>query len=266
MPDTARSVQVVVADDKAFIRNLIQGMLHKFGDFDVLHANSGEEALELLNQRRSRIQCVIADWNMEPIDGLELLQTIRQGRTKGVDRGLPFIMLTAHADSPIVKSAIQFDISGYLVKPVSHDKLKSAVENALNASADVKDPTQYASVKRPQVPKELKEGEVRKSAWVVWNRDRYKLWKVDDTLDQIRMEAEHQIRQQAELLDIRNKRLRPLDKVPVGTVLADDILDEDGSLLLAAGIVLNESLLARLKELAATHDHTVSLWIGDPEG
>lgn len=256
--------RILVADDKAFIRNLIQGMLHKCGDIDVVHASSGEEAGALLSQSGRPFDCVLADWNMEPINGAALLRALRMGTFKSVGRDLPFIMLTGHAETDIVKSAVACDVSGYLVKPVSLDKLKTSLAAALSTPVDIKPVDVYREVEIKSVPEDLKDGPVRKSAWVVWNRERARLWKVDSTLDQIRVEAESQIRNQAELLDIKNKRLRPLENIKPGLVLAEDITDEDDNLLLGAGIVLNEPLLARLKELAATHDGPVKLSVGDP--
>lgn len=263
-PEDIGPARILVADDKAFIRNLIQGMLHKCGDIEVVHANSGEEAGALLGQSGKPFDCIIADWNMEPINGMALLRAVRMGTFKNVDRGLPVIMLTGHAETHIVETAVACDVSGYLVKPVSLDKLKTALTNALETPPNIKSVDAYREIKVAAVPKTLKDGPARKSAWVVWNRERAKLWKVDATLDQLRVEAESQIRNQSELLDIRNKRLRPLENLKPGLVLAEDITDEDDNLLLGAGIVLNESLLARLKELAATHDGPVKISVGDP--
>ena len=62
---------------------------------------------------------------MEPIDGVELLCTIRKTRP-----GIPVIILTAYHDEEIKKKVEDIGCSCYLQKPIRKEDLVYAINNA----------------------------------------------------------------------------------------------------------------------------------------
>jgi YesN/AraC family two-component response regulator len=94
------------------------------GDPDVLNAENGLDALELLEKSPKRVDCVIADFNMPVMHGLQLLKRIRMGTGK-IQRHLPVIMLTGHGDTILVKLAIELDVNSFVLKPVTKESLGS---------------------------------------------------------------------------------------------------------------------------------------------
>lgn len=121
----------LVVDDEEGIQELVVDVLRTCGAKTVLKASNGEQALGMLSADPSRCQIVISDCNMKPVNGLQLLKSIRSGEASGVDKNLPIILLTGHSDMPIVKRAVELKASGFLAKPVSLEKLTKAINKAL---------------------------------------------------------------------------------------------------------------------------------------
>jgi two-component system chemotaxis response regulator CheY len=61
---------------------------------------------------------VICDLEMPRMGGLDLLHALRTA-TGNPLADLPVLVLTGHREADVVKRAIAYGISGYLVKPVS---------------------------------------------------------------------------------------------------------------------------------------------------
>jgi CheY-like chemotaxis protein len=119
-------VSFLVADDKAFFRDMVHTALMRAGAQDVKHASSIETALELMGRYGQQIGCVISDWDMTPVGALELLRLVRcRSMVKTAPR-TPVVILTARADAGAVKAAMAMDVNGFAVAPLSFEKRKAA--------------------------------------------------------------------------------------------------------------------------------------------
>jgi two-component system chemotaxis response regulator CheY len=61
---------------------------------------------------------LIVDWEMEPMDGMELVEKIRND-SASPDRFMPIIMVTAHSERPRIIAARDAGINEFVMKPVS---------------------------------------------------------------------------------------------------------------------------------------------------
>ena len=79
-----RNVKVLVVDDNATSRNILQDMLESFS-FDVTLAASGEEGLEEIQiaDTQQPYELVLMDWKMPGMDGLEVSEQIKNHKTPG---------------------------------------------------------------------------------------------------------------------------------------------------------------------------------------
>ena len=145
----------LIADDKAFVRRLVVRMLQGCKAASIQEASSGAEAIELLSRTGSKVDCLLCDWNMEPIDGLQLLRRIRCGEVPGVARDLRIIMLTAHGDARLIELATMLDVNGYLVKPVGLERLLKTIDAGFATPFTPKSVEHYARVSVPAVPPDL---------------------------------------------------------------------------------------------------------------
>ena len=58
---------------------------------------------------------------MPEMDGLQFLKNVR---SEGPDKDIPFVLLTAVSDKDSILQAKASNVNGYLLKPVSYDKVK----------------------------------------------------------------------------------------------------------------------------------------------
>lgn len=150
LPDYSSKTFLLV-DDESFMLGLVERVLKQCQAGQIQRAPNGARALEMFRGSGRRVDCIIADLNMKPMNGLEFLWAIRTGVSKKVQRDQRYLMLTGHGDSDAVKAAIALDIQGYVLKPISIEKLVTAVDLALARSLTLKTVAHYRSVKLPQM-------------------------------------------------------------------------------------------------------------------
>jgi len=126
-----RGSRVLVVDDNATARAILQDMLSSFG-LEVGLAPSGEEALEevAMAQKLSRAyRVVLLDWKMPGINGVQTAQRIRQQLGSGE---LPaMILVTAYGRDEVIEEARRAGLAGVLMKPVNASLLLDTLMNSL---------------------------------------------------------------------------------------------------------------------------------------
>jgi len=120
------SLPVLVVDDYDTMVRIIRNLLKQIGFADVDEANDGSAALAKMHERRYGL--VISDWNMEPMNGYDLLRQVRSDPELGPT---PFIMVTAESKTENVIAARKAGVSNYIVKPFNAQTLKSKIESVL---------------------------------------------------------------------------------------------------------------------------------------
>ena len=118
----------LVVDDNKHMRSLVKTILHSFGVRSVVDAEEGEAALKELTQFPADI--IILDWEMDPIDGLELTRQVRTA-DDSPNPFVPIIMLTGHTEMGRVVEARDCGINEFLAKPVSAKKLYTRIKTII---------------------------------------------------------------------------------------------------------------------------------------
>lgn len=118
---------VLVVDDHPAMRAVIKSNLSRTGIETILEAENGNEALTLL--KKHPVHCVISDWNMPGLNGLDLLLKIRSDHT--LSHTL-FMMVTAEADKEHIQHAISAGVDEFLVKPFTPASLCNKVGRMLS--------------------------------------------------------------------------------------------------------------------------------------
>ncbi|THB67555.1 MAG: response regulator [Desulfovibrio sp.] len=119
-------MKILIVDDARVARQIVKNMLEESGFTDIIEAENGDKALELLS--KEKVDCVLSDWNMPKMNGLELLRKIRA--TPGMT-ALPFIMVTAERMEENIVQAVQEGVSGYIKKPFGGKELQTKIRQAL---------------------------------------------------------------------------------------------------------------------------------------
>jgi len=122
----SESKRVLVADDEANIRRVLEAILRREG-YDVVTAGTGLEALERMNRG---INTVITDLKMPGLDGMGLLK-----RLSNEYPDVPVIMITAHGSVENAVEAVKLGAFDYLEKPFEQEQIRQLVAKAISTNA-----------------------------------------------------------------------------------------------------------------------------------
>ena len=119
-------MKLLIADDEYLIREALSVRLKK-GNYEfeqIFYAESGVEAYHIIKEMKPEI--VITDVRMEYMSGLELLKKCRQE-----DISASFIMISGFAEFDYMQEAMEYGACGYLLKPITQEKLFGAMDRAI---------------------------------------------------------------------------------------------------------------------------------------
>ena len=104
--------RVLVIDDEADIRTIIQSCLEGIAQWEVLTARSGEEGLQIA--AITQPDGILLDLSMPGIDGLEVLARLREDTAT---QAIPVALLTAKTLSDAQSHQVERAIAGFILKP-----------------------------------------------------------------------------------------------------------------------------------------------------
>ena len=114
--------KVLVVDDSETIRLEVSRTLGQAG-FSVLEARDGGEWLAMA-AKHPDLSLVVLDVNMPVMNGLEMLERLRQ--TPSI-AAVPVLMMTTEAEDRLIERAKKAGAKGWFIKPVKPDMLLMAV-------------------------------------------------------------------------------------------------------------------------------------------
>lgn len=116
--------RVVLVEDESIVRMDVKMILEEAGYEVVGEAGNGEKAIEIVDQIKPDL--IIMDIKMPKMNGLKASKVITQ------KYNIPILLLTAYSQKDFIDKAKEANIVGYIVKPVSSDRLIPSVEIALH--------------------------------------------------------------------------------------------------------------------------------------
>jgi response regulator RpfG family c-di-GMP phosphodiesterase len=114
---------ILVVDDEPAIRDLLCESLVQEG-YHCQGAANGQEALDQLH--RSQFGLVLSDIDMPSMDGVRLLQGIREAHPD-----VEVVMITGVVDVEVALRAMRMGANDYLTKPFNLEEVRLTVEKAL---------------------------------------------------------------------------------------------------------------------------------------
>ena len=112
----------LVVDDSRVVRKVARRMLEASG-FTVVEAEDGSKALE--SCRAAMPDCVLLDWNMPVMNGIEFLKALRA--EFGPDNP-PVLFCTTENDMSFIEQAIMHGAQEYIMKPFDEEILRGKFE------------------------------------------------------------------------------------------------------------------------------------------
>lgn len=116
---------ILIIDDEKSVRDAVK-MILAYEKYEVALAEDGAKGLAILDNPEYQIDAVLLDVKMPGIDGIEILQTIKQRLPD-----MPVIMISGHGTIDTAVEATKFGAFDFLPKPLDRDKLLITVRNAL---------------------------------------------------------------------------------------------------------------------------------------
>lgn len=119
--------RVLIVDDEPDVRKAVRLTLEKAG-YDILEAENGEQAINVINSGENRLMldAVICDIRMPKINGVDAITYLRTAYPH-----VPVVVLTGFPNTEMAVSFMRDGVVDYLVKPVTGDRLKAAMAQAM---------------------------------------------------------------------------------------------------------------------------------------
>lgn len=116
-----KGARILLVDDSPLVRQILENYLVD-EQINLVHAESGEEALKILQANIASFDAVITDYNMPGLSGEELCRAIRKDIR---DLDLPVIIITSKKE--LAKQLFGAGASDYLPKPFTKEELLARV-------------------------------------------------------------------------------------------------------------------------------------------
>lgn len=114
--------KILVADDSASIRRMIDFTLRQTAPVEVFEARNGQEALKTLVV--TPMHMLITDLNMPEMDGLELVRHVRSMPGYAT---MPIIVLTTESQGELKRQAREAGATGWITKPFTPGQIRAVL-------------------------------------------------------------------------------------------------------------------------------------------
>jgi CheY-like chemotaxis protein/anti-sigma regulatory factor (Ser/Thr protein kinase) len=125
--DGGSRVHVLVVDDSSIDRRLAGGILEQETGWHISYAEGGQAALDAMAIQLPTL--VLTDLQMPDMDGLQLVETIRQRFPL-----VPVILMTRHGSDDIAFRALKSGAASYVPKRLLAEELVSTLESVVAAA------------------------------------------------------------------------------------------------------------------------------------
>lgn len=127
-PDSiSQHARILLAEDTVFFRKAIKSVLEKKG-YEVVTAQDGKEAIEILNRSEHPFDLIISDIEMPEVNGFQLAESVRRHPSLG---SIPLMAVSSRSDSQYISQGKKVGFDVYLEK-LKPSLLLEAVENLIS--------------------------------------------------------------------------------------------------------------------------------------
>lgn len=120
---------LLIEDDTIEVMKLKRAVAKLEMDHQLIEAEDGEKALEILKSIDSLPDIIFLDLNMPKINGIEFLKILKEDE---ILRYLPTIILTTSNNRKDVLECYKHGVAGYIIKPLKYDEYINKIGIALS--------------------------------------------------------------------------------------------------------------------------------------
>lgn len=117
---------ILIADDSSAMRAMLVSTIESMGDYRIVEASSGFEALRLLP--RENVDLILTDINMPDINGLELISYLRNNSHYV---SIPVIIISTEGSQKDIDKGKLLGANEYLIKPFDPAVLQKLISSYL---------------------------------------------------------------------------------------------------------------------------------------
>jgi PleD family two-component response regulator len=125
-----RHVAVGIIDDSTDWRRTVRAMVQSFGVTDVVEAFDGADFFKKAEEVGHGLDLLLVDDEMQPMDGLTMMQALRSKKTS-LSRRATSILMPGHGHEEIVLKALDVGYHSILPKPFSASALEQHAQRVL---------------------------------------------------------------------------------------------------------------------------------------
>ena len=119
---------LLIEDDAIEVMKLNRTISSKGLDHNIVEANNGEEALEILRKKDALPDIILLDLNMPKMNGIEFLSILK---ADDVLKYLPTVVLSTSSNDKDVMECYRIGIAGYVIKPLKYEDYVSKIVKLL---------------------------------------------------------------------------------------------------------------------------------------
>jgi len=138
-------INMLHVDDDPSFTDLTAEFLEREEDrFSIQTATNADEGLEIIADRPP--DCIVSDYNMPGMNGIEFLQTVREEHPD-----LPFILFTGRGSEEVASDAIEAGVTDYIQKDSGSDQyelLANRIENAVQSRREARQANRHKELMR----------------------------------------------------------------------------------------------------------------------
>lgn len=142
----------LVVDSKPLFRDMAHTALANLRAGEIKHAMDAHEAVAILKQAGQQIGGLICDWELASLGGLEVLRMIRTGMIVRANPEMCAVLLTGRADAAAMRAAMQLDVNGIAIAPLSMEKLVKTLTQAMGRRWTLQSKEHYLKVPVIEAP------------------------------------------------------------------------------------------------------------------
>lgn len=137
---------VLVVDDSKLIRTILRDLLQD--EYQLIEAQNGLEAMELLKQDETRFAVVLLDIVMPKMDGFQVLVNMKK---MGILNKIPVIIITAEEAERYISLAYDMGVSEVIHKPFNKNVIKKRVRNLVDLYSKKNDLEELVSIQTESI-------------------------------------------------------------------------------------------------------------------
>lgn len=120
-------MKILIADDEAVVRDSLEGILTKGGNYEVDSCADGEECIK--KTKENLYDLLLLDLEMPKLDGYEVLKQVR-----AMYPDLPVVFITGTGKAQkVMQSIAQYKLNAFIEKPFTPEKVLEIVGRLLQA-------------------------------------------------------------------------------------------------------------------------------------